>query len=286
MGSRKIRAIVVAAVLLLAATLTDAKTEGKVNANALSMNVVGGYLIVVQASIGDRHTLNFLLDTGATTSAIDRSLAERLNLPTRGSRMVSFDKTLQVQWCILPELVFGPERATNLKVVVQDLRYLRASGVAVDGVIGWDLLRRHSFRLDFANKRVVFGAVAITKGHSVPFRESSLFLTVPIDLDGRELWMIADTGMQGAMFYETQLEATPYRWQASISGRTVGGNVESQIALVSRFRIAAQDLDRQVYVVHPPNSPLLEGIAGYLGITSLNAEQVTIDLDRGILSWQ
>jgi predicted aspartyl protease len=286
MGSRKIRAIVVAAVLLLAATLTDAKTEGKVNANALSMNVVGGYLIVVQASIGDRHTLNFLLDTGATTSAIDRSLAERLNLPTRGSRMVSFDKTLQVQWCILPELVFGPERATNLKVVVQDLRYLRASGVAVDGVIGWDLLRRHSFRLDFANKRVVFGAVAITKGHSVPFRESSLFLTVPIDLDGRELWMIADTGMQGAMFYETQLEATPYRWQASISGRTVGGNVESQIALVSRFRIAAQDLDRQVYVVHPPNSPLLEGIAGYLGITSLNAEQVTFDLDRGILSWQ
>ena len=273
-------------VLLLAATLTDAKTEGKVNANALSMNVVGGYLIVVQASIGDRHTLNFLLDTGATTSAIDRSLAERLNLPTRGSRMVSFDKTLQVQWCILPELVFGPERATNLKVVVQDLRYLRASGVAVDGVIGWDLLRRHSFRLDFANKRVVFGAVAITKGHSVPFRESSLFLTVPIDLDGRELWMIADTGMQGAMFYETQLEATPYRWQASISGRTVGGNVESQIALVSRFRIAAQDLDRQVYVVHPPNSPLLEGIAGYLGITSLNAEQVTFDLDRGILSWQ
>src|ERR1700677_793962 len=286
MGSRKIRAIVVAAVLLLAATLTDAKTEGKVNANALSMNVVGGYLIVVQASIGDRHTLNFLLDTGATTSAIDRSLAERLNLPTRGSRMVSFDKTLQVQWCILPELVFGPERATNLKVVVQDLRYLRASGVAVDGVIGWDLLRRHSFRLDFANKRVVFGAVAITKGHSVPFRESSLFLTAPIDLDGRELWMIADTGMQGAMFYETQLEATPYRWQASISGRTVGGNVESQIALVSRFRIAAQDLDRQVYVVHPPNSPLLEGIAGYLGITSLNAEQVTFDLDRGILSWQ
>jgi len=286
MGSRKIRAIVVAAVLLLAATLTDAKTEGKVNANALSMNVVGGYLIVVQASIGDRHTLNFLLDTGATTSAIDRSLAERLNLPTRGSRMVSFDKTLQVQWCILPELVYGPEHAANIKVAVEDLRYLHTGGAPVDGVIGWDLLRRHSFRLDFANKRAVFGAVAITKGHSVPFRESSLFLTVPIDLDGRELWMIADTGMQGAMFYETQLEATPYRRQASISGRTVGGNVESQIALVSRFRIAAQDLDRQVYVVHPPNSPLLEGIAGYLGITSLNAEQVTFDLDRGILSWQ
>jgi hypothetical protein len=286
MGTRRIRAIVVAALLLLAATLADAKTKGRLDTNALSMNVVGGYLIVVQGSIGDRHTLNFLLDTGATTSAIDRSLAERLNLPTRGSQMVSFDKTVQVQWCILPELVYGPERVTNIKVVVQDLRYLRTSGAVVDGVIGWDLLRRHSFQLDFANKRVVFGAVANTKGHSVPFRESSLFLTVPIDLDGRELWMIADTGMLGAMFYEPQLEATPYQRQAFVSGGSVGGTVESQIILLPQLRIASQDLDRQVYVVRAPNSALLNGIAGYLGIASLKAKRVAFDLDRGLLSWQ
>src|SRR6202035_132280 len=145
MDSRKIRAILVAVSLLLAATLADAKTKGKLDANELSMNLVGGYLIVVKGSIGDRRSLNFLLDTGATTSAIDRKLAERLNLPTRSGQMVSFDKLLQVQWCVLPELAYGPERATSVKVVVQDLRYLRSSGVAVDGVIGWDLLRRHSF---------------------------------------------------------------------------------------------------------------------------------------------
>ena len=50
--------------------------------------------------------------------------------------------------------------------------------------------------------------------------------------------------------------------------------------------IATQDLDRRVYVVHAPNSPLLDGVAGYLGIASLNAKQVTLDLDRGVLSWQ
>ena len=286
MGSQKIRVIVVAVFLLLAVTLADAKTKGKRDANELSMNVVGGYLIVVQGSIGDRHTLNFLLDTGATTSAIDRDLAERLNLPTHSSEMVSFDKTLQVQWCVLPELVFGPEHATNLKVVVQDLHYLHTSGVAVDGVIGWDLLRRHSFRLDFANKRVVFGAISATEGHSVPSRETPLCLAVPIDLDGRELWMIADTGMRGTMFYKPQLEATSYQWQASISGRSAGGSVESQLVLVPRLRIGTRDLDRQVYVVGPPNSALLGGIAGYLGIASLNAKQVTFDLDRGVLAWQ
>jgi hypothetical protein len=285
MGS-KVRAIFVAAFLMLGGTHANAKTKGKLDANELSMNVVGGYLIVVKGSIGDRHTLNFLLDTGATTSAIDRKLAERLNLATRSSQMVNFDKTLQVQWCMLPELVYGPERATNIKVAVEDLRYLRTSGAAVDGVIGWDLLRRHSFRLDFANKRVVFGAISATEGHSVPSRETPLCLEVPIDLDGRKLWMIADTGMRGAMFYKPELEATSYQWQASISGRGVGGGVESQLALVPRFRIGTRDLDRQVYIVRPPNSALLDGVAGYLGIASLNAKQVTFDLDRGILSWQ
>jgi Aspartyl protease len=285
MGS-KAQAIFVAAFLLLGGTHANAKTKGKLDAKELSMNVVGGYLIVVKGSIGDRHTLNFLLDTGATTSAIDRKLAERLNLATRSSQMVNFDKTLQVQWCMLPELVYGPEHASNIKVAVEDLRYLRTSGAAVDGVIGWDLLRRHSFRLDFANKRVVFGAISATEGYSVPSRETPLCLAVPIDLDGRELWMIADTGMRGAMFYKPELEATSYQWQASISGRGVGGSVESQLALVARLRIGTRDLDRQVYIVRPPNSALLDGIAGYLGIASLNAKQVTFDLDRGVLSWQ
>jgi Aspartyl protease len=287
MVTRKTRAILLAAAsLLFLGAHADAKTKSKLDANSLPMNVVGGYLIVIQASVGDGQALHFLLDTGATTTAIDQQLAARLNLTTHSSQMVSFDKTLQVQWCILPELAYGPERATKLKVVVQDLRYLRTSGVAVDGVIGWDLLRRHSFRLDFANKRIVFGAISTTQGRSVPFRESSLCLTIPVDLDGRELWMIADTGMRAAMFYEPQLEATSYLRQAFISGRSIGGNLESQIALVPRLRIATQDLDRQVYVVRSPDSPLLNGIAGYLGIASLHANQVTFDLDRGILSWQ
>jgi len=286
MGAGKIRMILVAVLLFLVGAHSDAKTRGKLEATELPMKVVGGYLIVIRASVGDRHALNFLLDTGATTSAIDRKLAERLNLATRSSQMVNFDKTLQVQWCVLPELAYGPERAANVKVVVEDLRYLRTSGAAVDGVIGWDLLRRHSFRLDFANKRVVFGAISATEGHSVPFRESSLCLSVPIDLDSRELWMIADTGMRGTMIYESQLETTSYQREASISGRTVSGNVELQIALVPRLRLGTQNLDRRVYVVRSSNSALVHGIAGYLGIASLNAKQVTFDLDRGVLSWQ
>ena len=154
MRRAKVRTIFVAAFLLLAGAYADAKTKVKLGANELPMNVMGGYLLVVQGSIGDRHGLKFLLDTGVTTSVIDRKLADRLGLATDSSQMVNFDKTVRVQWCILPEPVYGPERAINTKVVVADLRYLRMSGAPVDGVIGWDLLRRRNFQLDFANKRV------------------------------------------------------------------------------------------------------------------------------------
>ncbi len=52
MDARKIRALFVASVLLLVGvwdgTQSEAKTKGKLDANALSMDVVGGYFIVVQ----------------------------------------------------------------------------------------------------------------------------------------------------------------------------------------------------------------------------------------------
>src|ERR1700733_5967478 len=99
MDARKIRALFVASVLLLVGvsdgTQTEAKTKGKLDANALSMDVVGGYFILVRASIGDRHDLNFRLAPGAPTSAIDRKPAERRGWATRASQMVNFDKTLR-----------------------------------------------------------------------------------------------------------------------------------------------------------------------------------------------
>jgi predicted aspartyl protease len=115
MAWRKIRTIVAASALLFAGAMgsglggapANTKTKVKLDANSMSMEVVDGYFIVVRASVGDRRDLNFLLDTGATTSAIDSKLAERLGLATRASQMVSFDKTVRVEWCVLPELAYG-----------------------------------------------------------------------------------------------------------------------------------------------------------------------------------
>ncbi|HEY1472238.1 MAG TPA: aspartyl protease family protein [Candidatus Acidoferrum sp.] len=288
MKASKTRVLLVMALLLLAGTNAGAKTRGELASNELPMEVYDGYLIVVEGSIGELCGLKFLLDTGATTSAIDLKLADTLRLSKRPGKLINVDKTVRIEWSELPQLDYGPQHASNVKVIVQDLRYLGASGVHVDGVIGWDLLRRQSFRLDFARKRIVFGTTEDSGGKSVPMRADGLYVAVQVELDGRPLWMIADTGMRGTTFYEGWLQEMRegYHMQARTMGWSAGGAVESRIAFVPRLRLGTQDLDRGVHLVHPSGAESLRGIAGYLGISSLGAKEVTFDFERNELRWK
>jgi hypothetical protein len=47
-----------------------------------------------------------------------------------------------------------------------------------------------------------------------------------------------------------------------------------------------KDLDREVYLVHQSGPEFLCGIAGYLGIASLEAKEITFDFERNELSWK
>jgi hypothetical protein len=248
----------------------------------------GGYLMVVEGSIGDVRGLKFLLDTGATTSAIDHKVADTLGLPRRPGKVINVDKTTGVEVFEVPELTYGPKHASHVKMIQVDLRYLQASGIQVDGVIGWDLLRRESFTLDFARKRVLFGAAEHIGGRTVPMRADALCSTVQVQLDGRDMRMIADTGLLGTMLYDGELEAVhqSYMVRSRTTGRSVGGAVESTIAVVPRLRLGNQDLNREVYLVQQSGSQSLRGIAGYLGIASLRAKEVTFDFERNELSWK
>src|SRR6516165_6637219 len=280
--------VLIALILLLSAVMeASEKTKGQLGTNEMPMEVYDGYLIVVDGSIGNLYGLKFLLDTGATTSAIDRRLADKLELSGRPTKLTNFDKTLRLEWCEVPQLSYGPEHPSNVKVVVEDLRYFRASGIRVDAVIGWDLLRRQSFRLDFARKRIVFGVTESHESKAVPLRMGALCLTVQVDLDGRPLWMIADTGMRGTTFYEGWLEQMRqgYSVKSRTMGRSVAGAVEFRVALVPPLQLGSQDLDREVYLVHQSQSESLLGIAGYLGIAALQAKEVTFDFERSELTW-
>lgn len=289
MKAASIRAILFAFVVFIGLSTieTDAKPPVFPKSNALHMDVYQGYLIVVDASIGQVHGLRFLLDTGATRTTIDRKLAQKLGLDLHPGELISFDKSVGIDCAQLPEISYGPEYFSDVPVVVQDMRYFLAVGLRVDGIIGWDLLKTGSFRLDFARKQVTFGATAPFRGSAVPLKPEALYLTVQADLDGRPVSMIADTGLSGTAFYEGAVENARESHDplARSMGQSVGGAVKSRSVVVPRLRLGTQDLDREVQLVQRPSAQPLPAIAGYLGISSLDAKQIAFDFEHNELRW-
>lgn len=256
--------------------------------NQIPVDIYRGYLIVAPVDIGALHGLRFLLDTGSTNTIIDRRLARQLSLGGQHCKVANFDKLLTVQCGLLPQVTFGPEQANDLPVLIEDLRYLQTGQGSVDGIIGLDLLRRRNFLVDYAESRVVFGTTETVDMQSVPMRITPTLLSVEAQLNGRPVWMIADTGLLRAMIYERGLDALLEndRIQGHVRSQSMGGWVENRVSTVLQFRLGAQDLEREVLFVPAPAANRMDEVAGYLGPASLKAKQVLFDFDAHQLRWK
>jgi hypothetical protein len=263
-------------------------TRTQLAGNEMAIEVYGGYLAVARGSVNNVDNLPFLLDTAASNSAIDRRVAERLGLHGQPAKVISFDKTVALESTEVQEMTFGPERVSNVRVMIEDLGYLRSTGVHVDGVIGLDQLRRQSFLVDYARKRVVFGPIATGGMHGVPMRADAKSIRVEVELDVRPVWLVADTGVRGIVLYEDTVKdlLANYRLEGRTGEVSLGGPLENRIAIVPRLRLGGQDLDREVVLISAPGAKRLSGVSGYLGLASFNAKQVAFSFETNQLLWR
>jgi hypothetical protein len=263
-------------------------TRTQLAGNEMAIAVYGGYLVVAQGSVNNADNLRFLLDTGASNTAIDRRVADRLGLHGQPAKVINFDKTLALEWTEVQEMTFGPERIRNVRVMIEDLGYLRSTGAHVDGVIGLDQLRRQSFLVDYAGERLVFGPTSTVGMRAVPMRADVKSIRVEVELEGRPVWMVADSGARGVVFYEDTVKdlLVNYRVQGRTGELSLGGPLENRIAIVPRLRLGGQDLNREVALVSTPGASRLSGVSGYLGLAALNAKQVAFSFETNQLLWR
>jgi len=274
---------------LIAASLFGVASQsgGALTDNEMSVEIYRGYLVVAPGSVNGLGSLRFLLDTGAMNSAIDRTVAEKLRLHGAAASVISFDKALACEWTEVQEMTLGPERILNQHLMIEDLGYLRSAGVQVDGLIGLDLLRRQSFVLDYARKRVTFGKPASPGMRSVPMRTNERSISVEVYLNRRPVRMVADTGVRNVVLYQDALwdTFTDYHVERRARGVSVGGAVENDVAVVAGLSIGGHELDREVWVVNAPATARLTGASGYFGLASLDAKQVAFDFETNQLLW-
>jgi hypothetical protein len=276
--------------LFLLSQIATAKARKDSNqrsaSDEVSFELVSGYLVVMDGSIGPLHGLKFVLDTGATRSAVSSKVADQLRLRRLTGKVFNIDKIVKTDWAAIPEVEFGPIRATRVPVMVADLDYFKSLGCHVDAVVGLDLLRQRNFSIDFADKKVRFGQVEIGR-HSTPMLSDDISLRVDAEADGRLLHLILDTGAPGPMMYEERLEsrAVDYRVEEEDYGNRVNGILRLTKARVRRLQLGGRDIDHTVFLTHSPAKGELDGIDGFLGLTALKARRINFDFETNTLSW-
>ena len=115
----------------------------------------GDAAIVVPVRLNGRGPYDFVLDTGATLTCLDASLARELELSAaRGvvGRAATLGSTGGVDVYRLDSLAIGDAAVKDLMVCALDLQHIRAAGLDVDGLVGLNVLKQYKVTFDFERR--------------------------------------------------------------------------------------------------------------------------------------
>jgi hypothetical protein len=168
----------------------------------------------------------FLLDTGATATCYDSSLAEQLGQAQEQARFMTPTGERQVPLYRSPNATAGKlELHTNSPVACVDMKPCReVSGHAIYGVVGMDVLRRHIIRLDFERGKVEFlRAVGDQPGVEVDLQMGQGAPIVEIGCAGSRAKhpCLIDTGLSGMCSCDLDLDILQ-ELEAKNAARKVG----------------------------------------------------------------
>jgi predicted aspartyl protease len=272
-------------VVLLCSTFTAAQSNAQFE-HIVPAKIYNGYLVVVQGSIGDLEKRNLAIDTGAYPSIIDQDLARKLHLEGEKGELRVVERNLKSRTAFVPSLAVGPMRATNLRVMVQDLTPISESfRVRIDALIGLDILVHTSFRIDYALKQVVFGPVDPTP-YSVPMKWTDSMLCVDLNVNSRPTHLLVDTGAASLLLFADRVP-----WAREITDEAVGySNIGGQFRLrrinAKSIELAGTNLGPSAVFVSEAHNMSPFHFDGLLATGVLPLRQIVFDMDRQRFGWE
>ncbi len=224
--------------------------------------------IVVPVFIDGKGPLPFLLDTGASASAVSERLARELALPpVARSSVVSLVGSHSRVVVRLGRVSLGDAQALDLLASVIPAARLDVAGAAVQGILGQDFLSGFNYTLDYRRRRIHWSA----PGGRAPGRdevrltlrrrEGRFLVELPQDGD-RVVRFVPDTGTNGLVVFDRPgawaLPAEPLRGRYEVSDSSGRQVVETR--RIRALRIGHLTLRDQVAaVVSKPQSTASEG---------------------------
>jgi predicted aspartyl protease len=228
--------------------------------------------IIIQAKANDQRLLSLVVDTGATQSILDKTVAATLGQCTETKfEMTTGSGTVPLSYLILPKLQLGKIVFKNLPFAVTDLSPLtQIIGRHPSGLLGANVLRRFLVTVDYEHKVLTLAdpATVQIKPHTIviPAKPTlGLFgLLVDGTLDGKQISFLVDTG--AAFNNMSEKLAKPILSCPLLPVGTVQGLDGRKIPIGSvqfnSLKMASLTVRHPIFSIAPPGSNPIGLIAG------------------------
>jgi predicted aspartyl protease len=249
----------------------------------------GSHLIVVQGILGDVQRLNFLVDTGANPSAVDRRIAKKLGLQGTAGKLALFNQNTNVEHVVLPSVRLGPIRAMSLPGLVQDLSPVeKVLGVRIDAILGFDVLSLSSFSIDYKSRKIIFGHIEPSPA-AIPLGTGPPTFTVQLQVLDEQIHLLVDTGAADLLLFECRLgghlRELPTRGVKRSSDSTQSQFELKEVSLPS-VKLGVTDFGLQRAFVLDDNTNCGRSFDGVFGPLSLGLKWIAFDFEHRSFSWE
>ncbi|MEM0940830.1 MAG: PDZ domain-containing protein [Bacteroidota bacterium] len=128
--------------------------------------------IIIQVSIDNSESLDFIFDTGSGYTVLDEDITKDLGL---SGKKIEMKEATYYDWQIVKHNTITINNflmEKNIKVYSTDFDHLEISlGMDLDGIVGYDLLRSHSVYVNFDEKLISIYdlGMAPQRGDAIPF---------------------------------------------------------------------------------------------------------------------
>jgi hypothetical protein len=260
--------------LSLLAVLTIGNADGQ----AVSFDLYRGYLIVARGAAGPLRGLNFLVDTGASPSVLDRRLAQKLHLQESPASVGVIGGSVQGGQSVVPSLEFGPLHRENFPVLVEDLSFFqKAVPVRIDAVIGLDLLGQSPFVIDYRSREIHFGSFPSFAAFLPMHMEEGLPI-VGAELDHVPVRLLLDTGAGSLILFEPP-EPRPTKISFAI------GEFDRKQAWLKSVKFGKAEFGREPVLLVQRGGDGSHDFNGLMSPAALGITKVAVYLERGVVAF-
>jgi predicted aspartyl protease len=278
------RNIYLLSLLTLSLLAGEPAARGYTDKQVVRFDLYRDYLIVGRGSAGPLKGLNFLLDTGASPTVLDRRVSQKLHLQELAASIAVLEGSVPAGQAVVSSLQFGPMHRDNLPVLVEDLSFFqKALPVAIDAVIGLDVLGQSAFEIDYVAREIRFGPVPPLE-NSLPLRIKAGLPIVEAELDHVSVHLLMDTGASSLILFKPP---TPKAMKISTVQRPPNsiGEFERKQVWLHGLRLGEAEFGSEPAFLVNGRSQGDQDFDGLMSPAALRITKLALDLERGLLTF-